>query len=86
MAKPKLQQSLMGLYSFSKVFKEKGMVPKDIVIEIKEVKPAYEILTELQLAEEENVIEMKRLRCVDDEPYVLESSFFPKESYRICLY
>ncbi|WHY91342.1 GntR family transcriptional regulator [Neobacillus cucumis] len=77
-AKPKLQQSLMGLYSFSKVFKEKGMVPKDIVIEIKEVKPAYEILTELQLAEEENVIEMKRLRCVDDEPYVLESSFFPK--------
>lgn len=77
-AKPKLQQSLMGLYSFSKVFKENGMVPKDIVLEIREVKPSAEIIEGLQLANSENVIEMKRLRCVDDEPYILESSFLPK--------
>ncbi|MCH6267261.1 GntR family transcriptional regulator [Neobacillus citreus] len=78
-AKPKLlQQSLMGLYSFSKGFKEKGMVPNDIVIDIREVKPTPEIMEELQVTNEEHVIEMKRLRCVDDDPYILESSFFPK--------
>ncbi|QCJ44408.1 GntR family transcriptional regulator [Bacillus sp. S3] len=77
-AKPKLQQSLMSLYSFSKVFKEKGLVPKDIILEIREVKPSPEIKAELQLSGDETVIEMKRLRCVGDDPFTLESSFFPK--------
>jgi GntR family transcriptional regulator len=77
-AKPKLQQSLMGLYSFSKVFKEKGLEAKDIILNIREVKPSPEITKELQLTDNENVIELKRLRCVGDDPYIIESSFFPK--------
>lgn len=77
-AKPKLQQSLMGFYSFSKVLKEKGLNPKDIILKIEEVKPDAKIKEALQLNEEENVIEMKRLRCADNEPYILESSFIPK--------
>ncbi|MFJ7724692.1 GntR family transcriptional regulator [Neobacillus sp. NPDC097160] len=77
-AKPKLQQSLMGFYSFSKVLKEKGMNPKDIILKIEEVKPTAKIMDALQLSEEEDVIEMKRLRCADHEPYILESSFIPK--------
>lgn len=77
-AKPKLQQSLMGFYSFSKVLKEKGMNPKDIILAIKEVTPTSKVKEGLQLTNDENVIEMKRLRCADDEPYILESSFIPK--------
>ena len=77
-AKPKLQQSLMGLYSFSKVFKEKGLTPKDILIDIREVRPTPEIIQELQIRNDDTVIEMKRLRCVEEDPYILESSFFPK--------
>ncbi|MEK3854900.1 GntR family transcriptional regulator [Cytobacillus sp. FSL H8-0458] len=77
--KPKLEQSLMGLYSFSKVFKEKGMEPKDIILEVREISPTQEILKELQLTKDEKVIEMRRLRCVDDEPVILESSYFSKE-------
>ena len=77
-AKPKLQQSLMGLYSFSKVFKEKGLTPKDILIDIREVRPTPEIIQELQIRNDDTVIEMKRLRCVEENPYILESSFFPK--------
>ncbi|MEH7220488.1 GntR family transcriptional regulator [Bacillus toyonensis] len=77
-AKPKLQQSLMGFYSFSKVLKEKGMNPKDIILKIEEVKPNAKIKEALQLSENVNVIEMKRLRCAEDEPYILESSFIPK--------
>ncbi len=77
-AKPKLQQSLMGFYSFSKVLKEKGMNPKDIILKIEEVKSTAKIREALLLEEDDNVIEMKRLRCADDEPYILESSFIPK--------
>jgi GntR family transcriptional regulator len=77
-AKPKLQQSLMGFYSFSKVLKENGLNPKDIILKIEEVKPSKKIMDALQLDENENVIEMKRLRCANNEPYILESSFIPK--------
>lgn len=77
-AKPKLQQSLMGFYSFSKVLKEKGMNPKDIILKIEEAKPTTKIREALQLGEDEKVIEMKRLRCANNEPYILESSFIPK--------
>ncbi|MCL6573585.1 MAG: GntR family transcriptional regulator [Bacillus sp. (in: Bacteria)] len=77
-AKPKLEQSLMGFYSFSKVLKEKGMNPKDIILKIEEIKPSAKIKEALQLDENESVIEMKRLRCANNEPYILESSFIPK--------
>jgi GntR family transcriptional regulator len=77
-AKPKLQQSLMGFYSFSKVLKENGLHPKDIILKIEEVKPSRKIIDALQLDENENVIEVKRLRCANDDPYILESSFIPK--------
>lgn len=77
-AKPKLQQSLMGFYSFSKVLKEKGLNPKDVILKIEEVKPTAKIREALQLGEDENAIEMKRLRCANNEPYILESSFIPK--------
>lgn len=77
-AKPKFQQSLMGFYSFSKVLKEKGLNPKDIILKLEEVKPTAKVREALQLGEDEKVIEMKRLRCANDEPYILESSFIPK--------
>ncbi|KQL52895.1 GntR family transcriptional regulator [Heyndrickxia shackletonii] len=77
-AKPKLQQSLMGFYSFSKVLKEKGMNPKDIILAINEVTPTTKVKEGLQLTDDNDVIEVKRLRCADDEPYILESSYIPK--------
>jgi GntR family transcriptional regulator len=77
-AQPKLQQSLMGFYSFSKVLKEKGMNPKDIILNISEVKPSTKVKNGLQLSDDENVIVMERLRCANDEPYILESSYMPK--------
>lgn len=77
-AKPKLQQSLMGFYSFSKVIKEKGMNPKDIILKISEVQPSSKVKEALQIKDDDMVIELQRLRCVDDEPYILESSYIPK--------
>ncbi|GHI00439.1 GntR family transcriptional regulator [Neobacillus kokaensis] len=77
-AKPKLQQSLMGFYSFSRVLKEKGLNPRDIILKVEEVQPTEKIQKALELGKTEMVIEMKRLRCANNEPYILESSFIPK--------
>lgn len=77
-AKPVLEQSLTGFYSFSKVMQEKGMDPKDLIIDI-ETKPAGpKVAHRLQIAEEEQVIVLTRLRCANDEPIILESSYMPQ--------
>lgn len=79
-SKPKFQQPLMGFYSFSKVLKEHGMNPKDIILDIREVKPTAKIKEGLQMISDECVIELKRLRCANNEPIILESSFFTKKT------
>ncbi|WP_413375556.1 GntR family transcriptional regulator [Alkalihalobacillus sp. 1P02AB] len=78
-AKQKLEQPLTGFYSFSKVLKEKGMNPSDIIVEVKEVEPSKEVKQALVLEEKEKVILLKRIRCANDEPIVLEESFLPKK-------
>lgn len=77
-SRPKFEQSLTGFYSFSRVLREKGLHPTDQVLEVKEVEPSATVRAGLQLSLGENVIEMKRLRCADGEPIILESSFMPK--------
>ncbi|MCY9548380.1 GntR family transcriptional regulator [Lysinibacillus xylanilyticus] len=77
-AKPRFEQSLGGFYSFSRVLQEKGLNPRDEVLEIQEVFPSTKVRHSLELSEDEQVIEMKRLRFADNEPIVLESSFLPK--------
>lgn len=75
---PKFEQSLGGFYSFSQVLKEKGFNPSDIVIEVDEVEPPPAVIEGLHLAADENVVMMKRVRCADGEPIILEASYMPK--------
>ncbi|MCM3758410.1 GntR family transcriptional regulator [Sporosarcina aquimarina] len=75
---PKFEQSLGGFYSFSQVLKEKGFNPSDIVIEVDEVDPPAAVIAGLQLTTDEKVVMMKRVRCADAEPIILESSYMPK--------
>ena len=81
-SKPKFEQSLGGFYSFSRVLHEKGLNPTDHVLEVKEVEPSATVRAGLQVPKGENVIEMKRLRCADGEPIMLESSFMTKSVVR----
>ncbi|MEC1177859.1 GntR family transcriptional regulator [Metasolibacillus meyeri] len=78
-SKPRFEQSLGGFYSFSRVLQEKGLNPRDEVLEIQVVYPSTKVRQGLELAEDEQVIEVKRLRFADNEPIVLESSFLPKK-------
>jgi GntR family transcriptional regulator len=76
--KPKIEHSLSGFYSFSQVLKEKGLNPKDIILEIK-VEPANQkIAKALHIQNNDEVVVLKRLRCANDEPIILESSYLPK--------
>ncbi|HET7627052.1 MAG TPA: GntR family transcriptional regulator [Bacillales bacterium] len=77
-SKPKLEQSLTAFYSFSKVLQDKGMNPKDRIISIKERMPTASVAKQLNLQEKQKVIELRRLRCANDEPMILETSFIPK--------
>ncbi len=81
-SKPRFEQSLGGFYSFSRVLQEKGLNPRDEVLIIQEVYPSTKVRNNLELEEDEQVIEMKRLRFADNEPIVLESSFLPKSIIR----
>lgn len=77
-SKPKFEQALTGFYSFSKVMEEKGMHPKDVILSIEEktVKPS--IAKQLQIKESQEVFALRRLRCADSEPIILETSYIPK--------
>ncbi len=78
-SKPKLEQSLTGFYSFSKVLEEKGLEPKDVLIELNERKVKASIAKHLGIAEDAYVYELVRLRCTVNEPIILETSYIPKE-------
>lgn len=78
-SKPKLEQSLTGFYSFSKVLRDKGMNPKDIIISLESKQANSRIARKLQIEENSEVIELRRLRCANEEPIILETSYLPKE-------
>lgn len=76
-SKPKFEQPLTGFYSFSKVMKAQGLNPKDIILSIEKKAAKLSVSRQLQISEGEFVIELKRLRCANDEPIILETSYIP---------
>ncbi|WP_318245855.1 GntR family transcriptional regulator [Bacillus tianshenii] len=77
--KPKIEHSLSGFYSFSQILREKGLNPKDIILELKTESADQTIAKALRLNLDEEVIHLKRVRCANDEPIILESSYLPKK-------
>lgn len=75
---PKIEQSLSAFYSFSQVLREKGLNPKDIMLKIEVEKATHKVSKALQIAKDEEVIMLKRLRCAGEDPIILEYSYFPK--------
>lgn len=77
-SQPKIEHSLSAFYSFSQVLKDKGLNPKDIIIHIRTEQATRKIAQALQIEEGESVLVLKRLRCANDEPIILENSYLPK--------
>lgn len=78
-AKPKIEQSLTSFYSFSKVMESQGMNPRDVILKIETTTVKSKIAKILQIDQGEEVIALQRLRQVNDEPIILETSYLPKK-------
>jgi GntR family transcriptional regulator len=74
---PKFEQSLSGFYSFSKVIRERGLTPKDVIKSFQIIKVKPSIAKHLNLEESDDVIELIRLRYVQEEPMIFETSYIP---------
>lgn len=78
-------QNLGNLYSFTREMEKQGKVSKTKVIKVS-VEPAdYRIALRLGIDEGEDIIYIERLRCADDEPIMIEKSYFDKKQYEFLL-
>ena len=78
-APPKIEQSLSGFYSFSKVMKSKGIKDKDIIVSIETEYPSIHVARQLNISQNEETIKLQRLRCANKEPIIFETSYMPKK-------
>jgi GntR family transcriptional regulator len=77
-SKPKFEQSLSGFYSFSKVMRDSGLEPKDIIKSVQKVPAKHSVAKHLLLKEKDPVIELIRIRYAQDEPIIFETSYVPE--------
>ncbi|MCL6442504.1 MAG: GntR family transcriptional regulator [Alicyclobacillus sp.] len=78
-ASPKLEQSLSAFYSFSQVMKERGLRSRDVVLEVSRRVASVSVAKRLQVTAGSEVQELKRLRFMEDDPFVLETSYLPAD-------
>lgn len=74
---PKVEQSLSSFYSFAVDMTAKGLKPASLVLGLEEVTEPDETtvrLLELEKYSQAKVFNLRRLRVVNDEPLVIESS------------
>lgn len=76
-AEPKLEQDLTTLAGFSEQLRRRGMVAGAQVLTATELPASPAAATALELAEDDPVYEVRRLRLADGEPIALERSLFP---------
>ncbi len=80
-ARPKVEEDLLGLYNFSAQMKEKGYVPSVKVIGIESLQPTGSLRTRLALDDRQKVTRIIRLRLVNDEPLFVEKTYLPTHLY-----
>ena len=74
----RLKRNINYLYSFSENIRAAGAVPTSIVLESKIVTVSKAIAKNLQLPEKNSkVFKLKRLRCANREPVIVECSYIP---------
>jgi GntR family transcriptional regulator len=80
-AVPKLQQGLLGMYSFSREIERLGMRPGTRVLELAAEPASRAVATTLGIPPGDAVAAIRRLRSADDEPMMLETSWLPERRF-----
>ncbi|WP_141432162.1 GntR family transcriptional regulator [Bacillus sp. 03113] len=81
-AKPKVEQALQGLTSFSEDMAVRGMVPKTKIIDFQMITSTKKIAEKLAVESGTLVYEVKRLRLADDIPMAIETSYLPANFFK----
>ncbi len=88
-SRPKVEQNLSKFYSFARDMEAKGFKPVSFVLGLEQVIPDEETARILNYEEGSDmaVYNLRRLRVVENEPWVIESSFLafdhPVELYHL---
>ena len=81
-AAPKVRRRTEHVYSFTSEISAMGMTPSSTLIEFNVITPTPDIVKVLELkSPEERVYRFTRIRNVNGEPLILETSFYPCALY-----
>lgn len=78
-AKPKLEETLLGFGSFTTEMIRRGMTPESHIIEFGVIPAPDEVAGYLEIDPEQELVALKRIRTVDNEKVAVELSYFPAE-------
>jgi len=76
---PKIEHATDQPMGFSRVMQMTGKIPSAKLLEMRKFQPSHSISKTLCLSEGESVYLVKRLRFADDEPLLLEYSYFRED-------
>ncbi|NMB25175.1 MAG: GntR family transcriptional regulator [Firmicutes bacterium] len=76
-AVPKIEQNLMGIYSFTEEFRKRGLTPHSEVLEFVRLLPEKNIQEALGIGGAQAVHYLKRLRFADDVLMAIECTYLP---------
>lgn len=77
-AEKKLRRNINYMYNFTENIRDAGAVPSSIVLDAKIMTATETVAERLQLPEQNTqVFFLRRLRCANSEPLILESTYIP---------
>ena len=81
-AAPKVRRRTENVYSFTNEISSMGMTPSSTLIEFEIITPTPDIVKVLELKNPDALVyRFTRIRNVNDEPLILETSFYPCALY-----
>lgn len=81
-SEPKLHRKTDTVYSFTSEISAMGLTPSSTLLEFDVIPPTAEIVNILELNNaESSVYRFSRLRNVNGEPFILETSYYPQYIY-----
>lgn len=81
-AEPKMRRKTENVYSFTSEISSMGLTPSSTLIDFAIISPTPDIVKVLELTNSDSMVyRFTRIRNVDGEPLILETSFYPQYIY-----
>ncbi len=81
-AEPKMRRKTENVYSFTSEISSMGLTPSSTLVEFDVITPTPDLMKVLELnSSDKSVYRFTRIRNVNDEPLILETSFYPQYIY-----